>query len=372
MKFSIIGPAYPLRGGIAHHVYWLEKELSRRGHTVQTISFKKLYPKFLFPGRTTIDSSNLKLDSSALALLDSMNPATWFQAARAVKDFAPGAVILEWWNPFFSPCLGTIARLIPKTGAIRIMECHNVLPHEKSIVDLPLLSYAFSPVDFFITHSNKDSDDLEQIVAGKRSGVAPLPEVSEFAGKTDMDRSGYNILFFGIVRKYKGLDALLAALGKVLSQIDCNLIIAGEFYEPVEQYINLARELGVENRVRIEDRYIPNEEVPSFMGEADLLVLPYLSATQSGVARIALSNALPIIASRTGGLQEVVREGVNGLLFEPGDTDALARSIVRYFTEKLGPQFAANIRESNNHHGRSELADLIEEMAASESNSETI
>jgi len=366
VKFTLIGPAYPLRGGIAHHVYWLRKELSRRGHTVQTISFKKLYPKLLFPGRTTIDSSNLKLDSSALALLDPLRPATCFRAARAIRDFAPEAVIIEWWNPFFSPCLGTLARLIRQPGTICLMECHNVLPHEKSFIDLPLLSYAFSPADFFITHSSKDRADLEQIVAGKRSGVAPLPEVSEFTGRTDSDRGGNNILFFGIVRKYKGLDVLLAAFAKVLTQIDCNLTVAGEFYESVERYLSLARQLGIEDRVRIDDRYIPNEEVPSFMAEADVLVLPYLSATQSGVARIALSNALPIIASKTGGLREVVREGVNGLLFEPGDADALADAIVRYFTERMGPRFAASISESNSYPHGAEIADLIEEAATEE------
>lgn len=366
MRLALIGPAYPLRGGIAHHVYWLHKELSRRGHTVQTISFKKLYPKLLFPGRTTFDSSDLKLDSGALALLDPLSPATWFKAARAVKDFAPRAAVIEWWNPFFSPCTGTLARLIRRAGIRLIIECHNVLPHEKSLFDLPLLSYALSPADFLITHSTKDSYDLAGIVTGRNISVAPLPELSEFAHTTDSDRSGRIILFFGIVRRYKGLDVLLAAVRKILSQLDCNLIIAGEFYEPVEGYASLARELGIESRVRIEDRYIPNEEVAALMSEADVLVLPYLSATQSGVARIALSNALPIIASRTGGLAEVVHEGVNGMLFEPGDADALAERIVRYFTQGLGPRFAANIRDSRSETAGSQLADLIEEMAVSE------
>jgi glycosyltransferase involved in cell wall biosynthesis len=243
------------------------------------------------------------------------------------------------------------------------MECHNVLPHEKSLVDLPLLRFAFSPVEFFITHSTKDRDDLYQIVTPEKTGIAPLPEVSEFAGAETGDRSGRTILFFGIIRKYKGLDVLMEAMAKVLTQIDCNLVVAGEFYEPVEHYNELARRLGIESRLRIEDRYIPNEDVPALISEADVLVLPYLSATQSGVARIALANNLPIIAARTGGLMEVVREGVNGLLFEPGDKDALADSIVRYFTRGMGPRFAANIKNSRGEMAGSELADLIEEMA---------
>lgn len=363
MRLTLVGPAYPLRGGIAHHVYWLHKELIGRGHTVQTISFRKLYPKFLFPGRTTVDTSNLKLDADALALLDPLSPATWFEAFRTVRDFDPCAAVIEWWNPFFSPCLGTLARLINRADIKCIVECHNVLPHEKSLLDLPLLSYAFSPVEFFITHSAKDRDDLYQIVTPGKTGVAPLPEVSEFASTHTSDRSGRTVLFFGIVRKYKGLDVLMEAMAKVPAQIDCNLIVAGEFYESAERYRELARHLGIEGRVRIEDRYIPNEDVPALISKVDVLVLPYLSATQSGVARIALANNLPIIAARTGGLIEVVREGVNGLLFEPGDTDALAEKIVRYFTQGMGPRFAANIKDSRRESKGSELADLIEEMA---------
>lgn len=366
MKISLIGPAYPLRGGIAHHVYWLHKELTRRGHIVQTISFKKLYPKLLFPGRTTFDASNLKLDADALAMLDPLSPVTWFKAFRAVKDFAPDAVIMEWWNPFFSPCLGMLARLINQAGIKCIMECHNVLPHERSLVDLPLLSFAFSPVESFITHSRNDEFDLSEIVTGRNTGVAALPEVSEFATAQTGNRNGRSILFFGMIRKYKGLDILIEATAKALNKIDCKLIIAGEFYEPAERYIGLVKRLGIENHVRIEDRYIPNEDVPALISEADVLILPYLSATQSGVARIALANNLPIIAARTGGLTEVISEGVNGMLFEPGNADALAETIVRYFTNESGPRFAANIKNSRSELVGSELADLIEAMASNQ------
>jgi glycosyltransferase involved in cell wall biosynthesis len=151
-------------------------------------------------------------------------------------------------------------------------------------------------------------------------------------------------LFFGKVRKYKGLDVLLAAMPKVLSQIECRLVIAGEFYDSIDKYRQLIRDYGIEQHVHIDDRYIPNEEIAGIFDGVDLLVLPYLSASQSAVASISLANALPVLASRSGGLSEIVIENFNGLLFPVGDSEALADQIISYFAKNLGPVFANNMR----------------------------
>jgi len=155
----------------------------------------------------------------------------------------------------------------------------------------------------------------------------------------------------------------LRAMPKILDRVKCELIVSGEFYDPVERYRGLIKELGIERSVHIDDRYAPNEEVAEIFNRADVLVLPYLSATQSGVARVALSNGLPIIASRTGGLLEVVQENINGLLFPPGDSDALAEAIVNYFANGLGPAFSMNIRSSGVESKGENIGDLIEAMA---------
>ncbi|MGA9770113.1 MAG: glycosyltransferase [Blastocatellia bacterium] len=369
MKVVIIGPAYPLRGGIAHHVYWLRQELISRGHTVLVISFRKLYPSLLFPGTTESDTSRLKLDADARAVLAPLSPATWFKAIRAVKAFAPDIVVFQWWQPFFAPLVGTIARSLNRAGIKCMIECHNVFPHEASPIDRALIKFAFSPIDSFITHSNKDRELLATLVPESRIRVSPLPVLHEFSGERQSARDGRTILFFGKVRKYKGLHVLLEAMPRVLSEIDCQLVIAGEFYDSLDKYQRLIRELGIERNVRIINRYVPNEEVRDFFEQADLLVLPYVSASQSGVARIAFSNALPMIVSNAGGLSETVIENVNGLVFPARDSKALAERIVNYFASNLGHVFAQNMRAGSGDDSGCAIVETIEEATQASSGS---
>lgn len=361
MRLTIVGPAYPLRGGIAHHVYWLHHEMEARGHSVQVVSFRKLYPAILFPGKTTTDISELKLDAHAEPILDPLNPLTWLRACRSIRSFNPRAVLIQWWNPFFAPALGTLVRLLKRAGIECAVECHNVFPHERSLLDRALLRYVFSPNSRFITHSKADREELLGNFGKKDVRVASLPVIPVFTGGPNERRGGRTILFFGIVRKYKGLDVLLRAMPKVLSEVDCDLIVAGEFYDSAETYREIIVECGIEGHVRLDNRYVPNEEVPGLFKLADVLVLPYLSATQSGVAGIALANALPIIASSAGGLGELVEENVNGLLFPPGDSNALAERLIRYFKGNLGPVLAANLRARGGETAGRNLADVLEE-----------
>lgn len=359
MRISIIGPAYPLRGGIAHHVYWLHQQLIARHHTVQTISFRKLYPSILFPGKTEFDSSRLKLEAGAESILTPLNPATWMRAYKLVKSFSPDVVVFQWWQPFFAPLVGTLARCFRRARLRCLIECHNIFPHERTPLDRLLLKYALSVGDHLITHSTNDRDELLALLPDKTVSVSSLPALDVFSTGGAKARDGRTILFFGKVRKYKGLKVLLQAMPRVLSKIDCELLVVGEFYDSIGEYQQLIRKLGIGNSVHIDDRYVPNEEVPAMFDRADVLVLPYLSATQSGVARIALSNGLPIIASRTGGLTESVVEEINGLLFPPGNCDVLADKIVEYFSANRGPVFAENILTSSDEH-RCTIVDTIE------------
>lgn len=364
MRVSIIGPAYPLRGGIAHHVYWIQRQLTARDHIVQVVSFRKLYPSMFFPGTTEFDSSRLRFDAGALPILTPLNPATWLRAFKLIKLFAPDLVVFEWWQPFFAPLIGTLARWLRRLGLKCLIECHNIFSHERTPLDRLLVRLALSPADHLITHSTNDREELLTLVPGKTVTVSQLPTLDEFSASGAANREGRTILFFGKVRKYKGLDLLLSAMPKVLSRIECELLITGEFYDSLEKYQQLARRLGIENHVRIENRYVPNEEVRAIFDGVDVLVLPYLSATQSGVARIALSNRLPIIASRTGGLSESVVEDFNGMLFPPGDSNALADRIIEYFTDNRGPIFARNMASSG--PGPCTIIETIEALARHE------
>jgi glycosyltransferase involved in cell wall biosynthesis len=366
MKVTIIGPAFPLRGGIAHHVYYLKRELTERGHSVQVISYRKLYPGLLFPGKTEFDTSASGLDADGVSLLSPLNPITWARGSKAVQSFSPDVVIFQWWHPFFSLMVGTLARMFRKHGLKCILECHNVFGHESSPFDRMLLRFAAKPIDSFITHSSSDRSDLLPFASGKRISVSSLPVPREFSGSANQARNGRTILFFGMVRKYKGLDVLLRAMPKVLAHQEgreCRLLIAGEFYDSIDRYLKLIHEYGLERHVTIDNRYIPNEEIAGIFDRVDVLVLPYLNATQSAVARIALSNALPIIASRSGGLLEIVIENVNGLLFPVGDSEALADQIIFYFTNNLGPVFAENLRSAATKD-RKQIGQVIEEIVA--------
>ena len=363
MRLSIIGPAYPLRGGIAHHVYWLQREMVGRGHTVQVVSFRKLYPSLLFPGTTQRDASDMKLDAGAEAILSPLNPASWARAARAVKRFAPDLVVLQWWQPFFAPLLGTLARRLRRQGLRVVIECHNVLPHEGSPADRWLTRYGFAAADQFIVHARSDEERLRQLAPDRPISLSPLPMLQEFESSTHGKRDGRRLLFFGKVRRYKGLEVLLEAMPKVLARIDCELLVVGEFYENVETYQRLLRKHGIEGKVTVVNRYVTNEEVADYFAQADVLVLPYTSASQSGVAQIALANDLPIIASRAGGLCDSLTDGVDGLSFRPGDSDDLAEKIVSYFTNHYGPIFAANLRQRRLAGTACRIAEIIEGAA---------
>jgi glycosyltransferase involved in cell wall biosynthesis len=362
MKFVIIGPAYPFRGGIAHHVFWLAQELSRRGHEVRVLSFRRLYPRLFFPGRTPFDSSESKLDPHAELVLTALNPFTWQRAFRRSQSFSPDAILIQWWHPYFSLLVRWLGRRFRRAGLKTILECHNVYPHERSLVDPLLLRFAFSPFRSFITHSTADRQNLLALFPGKTVRVAPLPTLREFSNDSPRCDNSRIALFFGVVRKYKGLDVLLRAMPKVLSQVECKLLIAGEFYEPVEKYRRLIRTLGIEGHVQIDDRYIPNEEVVDLFRRARVLIMPYRSATQSSIARIAIANHLPIIASRTGGLAEAIAEGENGWLVPPGDVDALADVIVTCFS-KDPAAFFEHTGPAGETRSAEEIATVIEELA---------
>jgi glycosyltransferase involved in cell wall biosynthesis len=229
-----------------------------------------------------------------------------------------------------------------------------------------LLDFVFQSVDDFITHSEQDRSLLLDSFPGKRVRTVPLPDPAVLLDTSYRARDGSTILFFGVVRPYKGLSVLLRATARAREEVECRLRVAGEFYEAEDQYREIIREEGLSSCVHIDNRYIPNEEIASLFDGADVLVLPYLSATQSGVARMALAAGLPIIATRVGGLSEAVIENVTGLLVPPGNAEALGATIARYFKCGLGPVLSRSIRSAVSAD-RYLLARTVEEIAANNS-----
>ena len=352
-RFCLVGPTYPYRGGISHYNTCLIRELAGV-HQLQALNYSRLYPGFLFPGKTQYDESAAPLEASSERVIDSINPFTWIRTGFRAARQRPDIVVVQWWHPFFAPALFVICLIlrILRRGRILFI-CHNVVPHETSPIDRILSRTAFRVAHAFLVQSREDGENLLRLRKGARIGIHPHP-IYDFFRTEEMTREkarksigegeGRILLFFGYIRPYKGLSHLLEAMGLLRERIDARLLIVGEFYEDREPYMQLVERWGLSERVRFADRYVGNEEVQSYFTACDLVLLPYISATQSGIAQSARAFDRPFIVTRVGGLPEVVSEGRTGFIVPPANPGAMADSIVEFFeggwAEKMAPYFA--------------------------------
>ncbi len=353
MKYVLIGPTYPYRGGISHYTTLLYQHLSA-AHEVKLYSFKRQYPAFLFPGRTDRDPSRSPLRADCEYLLDPSNPLTWLETFRRIKRGQPDALILQWWVPYWALTFASIAFLVRKFTPTRVLFiCHNVLPHEGSAIDRLSAKLALGQGHYFIVQSEKDLNDLKRLLPGAqvRRTAHPIYEalaldrkMTDEEAKRQLGLEGKVLLFFGFVREYKGLKYLLKAIPQVMGKIDAHLLVVGEFWDDKLSYLKLIEELGIAPAVTIIDRYIPNEELGLYFSAADVVVLPYVDATQSGVTQLAYGFEKPVITTLVGGIPEVVKDGETGMIVPPEDSEALGEAIARYFEEDLGARFTLNIR----------------------------
>lgn len=371
-RYCLVGPAYPYRGGISHYNTRLAGELARRAETL-AINYSRLYPGFLFPGTTQLDESGRPLAVESRRLVDSINLLTWIRAGAAIVRWRPDAVIVQWWHPFFAPALFAIcatARL--RRGTRIVFVCHNVLPHERSGVDVLLARIAFSTAHAFVVQSEEDRRALARVRPGARVALRPMP-LFDFFGTGTLSREaaraavgegdGPLLLFFGLVRSYKGVRHLIEAMPLVRERVPARLLVVGEFYEDDRPYRALVERLGLGGCVRFVDRYVPNEEVERYFAAADLVVLPYLSATQSAVAPIAIALDRPVVVTSVGGLPEAVAEGRTGFVVPPGDARAIARAVVSFFEEGWAARMAPHFAEEKRRFSWEALVGAIEELA---------
>jgi len=371
-KVAVVGLSYPYRGGISHFST-LQVRALRRKYDVTFLSFSRQYPDFLFPGQTQFDHSAKTLDEPHERIIDTLNPLTWLAAARRLNREQPELIVFQWWHPFFAPPFGTIVRLLQAPLRRRVcFLCHNVMPHEASRVQTLLTRYAFPRRGFYIVHSEQDREQLAALRPSATIRKGHHPTYSEFAqgnvsGKAEARRAlglaedRKTLLFFGLVRAYKGLRYLIEAMPQVRKSLDCHLLVVGEFYDDKAPYLELIRKLGLQDAITVVDRYVPNEEVGRYFSAADVAVLPYISATQSGIVQVAYGLNTPVIVTRVGGLPEVVEDGRTGFIVEPEDAGAVARAIVRYYEGGFETGFRAEIaRQANRFDWDAEVAQLEE------------
>ncbi len=371
-RFCLIGPTYPYRGGISHYNTCLIGELAAAGD-VRAINFSRLYPGFLFPGTTQLDESKRPLAADSSRLIDSINPFTWIRAGVRAARGKPDLVLVQWWHPFFAPAFFTICAVLKLMRRVKVVFiCHNVLPHEKSLVDRFLAALAFSLADGFLVQSRGDRDKLLRIRRNAPVIVHPHPIYDFFcAGGFTRESArarigasaGPLLLFFGYIRGYKGLSYLIEAMPLIREKVPAKLLVVGEFYDDTAPYTELVERLKLADAVRFENRYVANEEVEAFFVASDLVILPYVSATQSGIVQIAIAANRPVVVTDVGGLSEAVSEGKTGFVVPPRDPAALARAVVRFFEEGWAAKMAPWFEDEKKRFSWKAMTEAIDELA---------
>jgi len=371
VRIGLLGPAHPLRGGITQYLALLAQELART-HEVHYLSLLRQYPAFLFPGQSQVDPSASPLAVANERVLDPMDPRTWGKAARRAQELKLDALVYKWWLPYFGAAYAPVLAGARKGGAVTLMIADNLVPHEKRPLDGFLTRLVTDRTDGYIVMSESVEKDARRLLPGAPVRRVPHPVYAQY-GAAGIDRAqararhglaGDVLLFFGFVRRYKGLDVLIDALPHVLARRPVTLVVAGEFYEPVAPIAQRITALGVGERVRLLDRYIPDEEVGELIAAADVVVLPYRSATQSGVVLVAYAGGCPVISTRVGGLPEVVEDGVTGYLVPPENPQALADAIVRYFEQGGRAAFAPAVETAALRYTWGAVVQGIESLVA--------
>lgn len=383
MRVLIVGTAYPLRGGIAHYVSLLYKTLQERGHWVHIISFKRQYPKLLFPGKSQDEAGETAIPLASDAVIDSVNPLTWMKAGALAASYQPDLLIFKFWLPFFAPAYGVIARTAKRLTRKRGKECKvifiadNVIPHEKRPGDRAFTRYAFKAVDHFIVQSDAVERDLKALAPNANFIRLEHPVYEIFGAREDRENVRAKlripadapvILFFGYIRKYKGLDILLRAMPAILRELpEIRLIVAGEYYGDKPEYEALIAELNIPSKnLILKTDYIPNEDVATYFSAANATVLPYRTATQSGIVQIAYNFDTPVIATDVGGLAEIVKDGVSGLIVPEATPEAVADRVVQFFKEELEQKLSEGVREEKKKYSWATFVEGIERLMESE------
>jgi glycosyltransferase involved in cell wall biosynthesis len=345
-KIIIIGPAHPLRGGLASFNERLAKEFQNQGNEVTIYTFSLQYPSFLFPGTTQYSSEPAPAGLSIKVCINSINPFNWLKVGRQLKNYKPDIIVVRYWLPFMGPCLGTILRIAKKNKHTKIVcIADNIIPHEKRIGDTLFTKYFIKPVDGFITMSEKVLSDLKVFNKNKKALFVAHPLYDNFGEKISKEearrelkikKEALIILFFGFIRKYKGLDILLDAM-KILKDLPNTqypipkLLIAGEFYEDRKNYDDQIQRLGIHENLILHTDFIPDSMVKYYLCAADVVIQPYRNATQSGVTPLAYHFEKPMIVTNVGGLPSLVLDGKVGLIAEP-DAASIAEKILEYFS----------------------------------------
>lgn len=369
----LVGPTYPFRGGIAQFTDSMARGLEGRGHSVSSVTFSRLYPSLLFPGKTQYEPDRSRT-ARAPALIDSINPLTWRSAAAKILAMKPDVVIFQYWLPFFAPAYATMARLLKRRApGVRLLAvAHNVMPHEGRPGDAALGRFFLRRCDAIAALSESVADDARTLEVEADVRVLAHPIYEHFGSQLPRDEArrllglpddGEIMLFFGFIRKYKGLHVLLRALPQIVrNRPSARLVVAGEFYDDEASYRAIIKTTGMEDRVHVFSEYIPEADVRTYFSAADVIVQPYVSATQSGVVPTAFHFERPVVVADVGGLAEIVPHGEAGLVVPPGDPDALAVAVTSFFADDMAERLANGVRREKAKYGWDSFCAAVEDL----------
>lgn len=371
-KIVIIGPAWPLRGGLATFDQRLAKQFIDEGHDCSIFSFSLQYPSFLFPGTTQYSSEPPPEGIRIFSAINSINPFNWVSAGNRLRKLNPDIIVVRYWLPFMGPALGTILRKVKKNGHTRVIAItDNVIPHEKRPGDDWFTTYFLKPCDAFITMSEKVTGDLLKFHTGKPVKQVLHPLYDNFGAPVSKETARAHLglprdvrlaLFFGFIRNYKGLDILFRAMQIVKKESpDIRLLVAGEFYEDDKPYRDLANSLNIEENLILRTSFIADSEVKYYLCAADVVIQPYRNATQSGVTPLAYHFEKPMIVTNVGSLPALVPHERSGLVCEP-DPASIAAALQRYF--QLGENyFIPHLRSEKEKYSWNRMSEAILKLA---------
>ncbi len=374
-KIIIIGPAYPYRGGnslFVSHVY----DILKSKFDVNIYNYKLLYPSILFPGKTQFDESGKTIKQAPnKRLVNSINPFNWFKVASLINDENADLVVFDWWHPFFSFCHFTISKLIKSKYKNKILFItENVISHEANVIDKSLTKIGLSNASAFLSLSEKVEKDLEFVAGDRKVYRSELPvydcynfdeqkKITSTKKDFGFDENSKLLLFFGYVRKYKGLDLLIDALAELVKKDSTyKLLAAGEFYDDEKYYRDKVESLKLGNSVKLLNKFIPNEEVAKYFQPSDLVVLPYRSATQSGILNLAYGFYKPVLVTNVGGLAEFVDDGKTGYVINPDSQKDLIDGIINFFAQREKINFEENIKNRVSRNAFNNLPELFDKI----------
>jgi D-inositol-3-phosphate glycosyltransferase len=353
-KIILLGTAHPFRGGLASYNERLALEFIKEGHEVEIFTFTVQYPNFLFPGKSQFSEEPAPKNLIIKRKVNSVNPFNWIKIGNEIKRLKPDILIFKFWLPFMGPCFGTIARRVKKNRHTKIITVlDNVIPHEHRFGDKMFTRYFLKPIDAFISMSKSVADDLNTFDQKKPRDFNPHPLFDNFGEAIPkekakeilgLDPNSRYILFFGIIRDYKGLDLLLEAFEKLSSRKkNVKLLVAGEYYSNEEKYKQLIADLKIENDVKVVNEFIKDSEVGRYFCAADIVAQPYKNATQSGVTQIGYHFETPMLVTNVGGLPEMIPDGRVGYVVEP-NPDSISSALEDFFNSDKEILFRQNLK----------------------------